>query len=356
MNYYSFPAIKGHQGLHEYYLIQCHPYLLARIFLFDDAEVPANLRRVQTIDTSKVVLWEEYISTRRDDYTLSPLVAVVDQTIVFESITPEIPELGRVQIPMKARLIIRDGQHRRAAIRSLVNQSVNLDADTISIMLIPDPELARAAQIYVDLHPNYGRTTRSKQVLQDHSDLATLVRQLVDEIPLFQGVTELEKTTISNRSTALFTLSAIYQATQALLGASDKDVINIEQTKIAYDFWQALGQIIPEWQRIINRETTAANLRQKYIHAHTVTLLALGMVGHDLITAHPADWQERIKLLGTINWSRDYATLWEGRAMVRGKMNKSRDSITLTVSAIKQMLGLPLTERELVLEQHFNNL
>lgn len=252
---------------------------------------------------------------------------------------------------MKARLIIRDGQHRRAAIGSLVNQSVNLDADTLSIMLIPDPELARAAQIYVDLHPNHGKITRSKQVLQDHSDLAALVRQLADEIPLFQNLTELEKTTISNRSTALFTLSAIYQATQALLGAGDKDVINSEQTKIAYDFWQALGRIIPEWQKIINRETTAANLRQKYIHAHTVTLLALGMVGHDLITAHPIDWQERIKLLGTINWSRDHATLWEGRAMVRGKMNKSRDSIILTVSAIKQVLGLPLTERELMLEQ-----
>jgi DNA sulfur modification protein DndB len=72
------------------------------------------------------------------------------------------------------------------------------------------------------------------------------VSQFVDEIPLFQNLTELEKTTISNRSSALFTLSAIYQATQALLGVGSSDEVSFDKVAIAREFWQELGEIISE--------------------------------------------------------------------------------------------------------------
>jgi DNA sulfur modification protein DndB len=319
-------------------------------------EVPANIRRIQTIDPLSVATWTDYLVVRRDDYNLAPIVAVIDQQVVFESLLPEMPEIGRVQIPMSARLIIRDGQHRRAAIKSLLTQDATLGNDTISIMLLSDPGLVRASKLYIDLHPGQKQSTRSTRVLHGHSDLAALVRQLTNELPLFQGLIELEKTTISNRSTALFTISAVYQATQALLGVSSRNAISAEHENIAYEFWRAIGRIIPEWQQIINQATTAYYLRQHYIHSHTVTLLAIGMAGHELILAHPGDWQERLEVLATVDWSRDNKTLWEGRAMVRGKMNKSRDSINLTASAIKQFLGLTLTEREFALEQSLSGL
>jgi DNA sulfur modification protein DndB len=169
-------------------------------------------------------------------------------------------------------------------------------------------------------------------------------------------LTELEKTTISNRSTALFTLSAVYQATQALLNIDNKDVVSTECAKIAREFWRAIGSIIPEWRQIINREITASYLRQNYVHSHTVTLFAIGMAGHELLAHYPENWRERLMVLGDIDWSRDNKALWEGRAMVRGKMNKSRDSITLTVSALKKLLGLELTKREIELEEVLSNL
>lgn len=351
MSHYTFPAIQGHQGKYNYYLIQCPLRLLSRLFLFDEAEVPENLRRTHTIDASSISKWTNYLSSHKDNYTLAPVIAVVNEIIVFEPFGQDMPEIGHVKIPMSAQLIIRDGQHRRAAIKSLLAQDVTLGNDTISIMLIPDPDLDRAISLYTDLHPSKIQTIRSKQLSYDQGDLAMLVRQLIGELPLFQGLTELEKTTISNRSTALFTLSAVYQATQALLGIASKDVISDEHAKMAHGFWQAIGSIIPEWRQIINRETTASSLRQNYVHSHTVTLLAIGMAGHELITAHPEDWQERLRVLGKVDWSRGNKFLWEGRAMIRGKMNKSRDSINLTASVIKHLLGLELTEREIALEQ-----
>ena len=56
-------------------------------------------------------------------------------------------------------------------------------------------------------------------------------------------------------------------------------------------------------------------------------------------------------MFGTVDWVRTNTALWEGRAMVRGKMSKMRDSISLTASALKQILGLERTAREGELER-----
>jgi DNA sulfur modification protein DndB len=350
IGFYSFAAIAGQQGQHTYYLIQCPLRLVPRLFLFDEAEVPARLRKPRALDDSRVSDIAAYLTTRSDDYVLAPLVAVVDGAVTFESFSEEQAKIGELKIPFTARLIIQDGQHRRAAINQLLQDANILEQDTIPVMLLPDPHLERSPRLYTDLNQEQGQRSRSQRILHDHSDLALLVRQLVDETPLFQDLTELERTTISNRSTALFTLSGIYQATQALLGIGKNDPVSFEQVAIAQQFWQELGQVIHEWQQIIQREVTASHLRQHYIHSHSVTLLAIGMVGHELITTHPDSWIDELQKLQTIDWSRDNTALWEGRAMVRGKMSKARDSVNLTAIAIKQAVGLLLTEKEQALE------
>jgi len=218
-------------------------------------------------------------------------------------------------------------------------------------MLFPDPQLVRASQLYADLNQAPMHRSRSQRVLHDQSDLAILVRQFVNEIPLFQNLTKLEKTTISNRSSALFTLSAIYQATQALLGVGSNDEVSFDEVAVAREFWQELGETISEWQQVIRREVTPAFLRKHFVHSHTVTLLAIAMAAHDLIEAYPLQWKERLHKLGQVDWSRENTALWEGRAMVRGKMSKATDSVKLSASAIKHVLGLPPTQDEQELEQ-----
>lgn len=350
MSRYTFPALQGRQGHVVHYLFQCPVRLVPRLFLFDEAEVPPSLRRNHTIEPTVVAQWRDYLHEHPADYVLAPLIAVVDREVIFEP-DHDTGEIGAVHIPIDARPIICAGHHLRAAIKDLLDHDETIGTHTIAVMLVPDPDLNRAADIYRMTQPEIAPLTKSSRVLHAHSDLAALVRQLVDETPLFQRLVEREKTTISNRSTALFTLSAVYQATRALLGIGDQDLISEEQARIAGAFWQALGAIIPEWRQIIAQATTAAQLRQGYVHSHTVTLLAIGMAGNALIVAHPADWHERLTALGAIDWSRKNVALWEGRAMVRGKMNKSHDSIHLTASAIKRALGLPRTEREIALEE-----
>jgi DNA sulfur modification protein DndB len=349
---YSFLAIRGSQGSHTYYLTQYPLRLVPRLFLFDEVEVPAALRQIQSLAPARVAALARYLAEKPSNYVLPPLVVVVDSEVNFEPLRTDLPEVGQLRIPLTARLVIQDGQHRRAAIEQVLSENPTLGDDMVPVMMFSDPQLTRAARLYADLNQSQRQRTQSQRVLHDQdSPLAALVRQLVEDVPLFRGLTELEKTTISNRSTALFTLSAIYQATQALLSVGRRDPVSETQADLAQRYWKELGQTIPEWHQTIEGKVKAAELRRDYIHAHGVALLAIGRVGHTLIEAYPADWPERLSALKRIDWSRENTALWEGRAMVRGRMSKARDSVQLTANAIKQALGMELTEREQVLEQ-----
>lgn len=348
---YTFAAIKGQQGEHEYYLIQCPIRLVPRIFLFDEVEVPLSLRRVHAADPARAADIAKHLAEEPDSYILAPIIATIDGQVTFDSTKDGQGIIGRVHIPIAARIILQDGQHRRLAIQQLLLKSVTLGDDTIPVMLIPDLDLVRSQRLYSVLNNSQVKNSRSKRVLHERSDLATLVQQLIDEVPLFQGRIELEKTTISNRSTALFTLSAVYQANEALLDIHKGDEIAFDDLQNAQTFWITLSEIIPEWQQIMRQEITTSYLRENYVHAHTVMLVALGKAGHELIRQCPHDWQAKLRSLEQVDWSRRNTALWEGRAMVLGKMSKATNSVKLSTSAIKRMLGLPLTQDEQELEQ-----
>lgn len=354
VEHYSFLVIRGRQGENIHYLIQCPLRLVPRLFLFDEAEVPVSLRQLHSLNTNRVEKVAQHFLSQPSDYTLAPLVATVDSDVEFESLSNELSDIGQLRIPLEARLIIHDGQHRRAAIAQVLAENPSLGNDTVPIMLIPDLELTRSAQIYSRLNQSPQRQTKSQRILHDHSSpLAAVVRQLVEDVPLFKGLTELEKTTISNRSTALFTLSAVYQATQALLGVSKLDPISADQTDLVRQFWNTLGHVIVEWREVIEGTLKSVELRQNYVHAHGVVLLALGQAGHSLITTHPDDWIERLSTLGEIDWSRKNRILWEGRTMIRGRMSKAGDNVKLTTNLLKKTLGVSLTNQEMVLEEKF---
>jgi DNA sulfur modification protein DndB len=160
----------------------------------------------------------------------------------------------------------------------------------------------------------------------------------------------MERSSIANRSLKLFTLSGIYYATGALLRKGAEDEISPQEEQIAIAYWMALCDVIPEWHERVMRSTSSLELRRDYIHFHSVTLQALGLVGADLIATYPRNWQQQLVKLRALDWRRSNA-LWEGRAMVGGQLSKARSHIIRTVSAIKQVLGLPLAPEEMRMEQ-----
>jgi len=260
--------------------------------------------------------------------------------------------VGTLTVPMTARFLINDGQHRRAAIEEALKENPELGDETISVVFFIDAGLYRSQQLFADLNKHAVRPTKSIGILYDkRDDFSKLALRLIDTVPILKGLTETEKTTISHRSPKMFTLSAIYQATRALLHKGRGDTITPEDNALARAYWTMLGDIIPEWRLAISRDVSAASLRAEYVHAHGVVLHALGIAGASLTATYPETWQAQLAPLEHLDWRRANTRLWEGRAMLHGKMSKAETNVGRTANAIKQLLHLPLSTEDLALEQ-----
>jgi len=343
---YEFTAIKGVQAGRAYYMAMCPLRLVPKLFVFDEEEIGPDLRAQRTLNRARVPAIARYITENPTEYVLSAVCASVDGRIEFSAASSDqsLRSVGTLRIPMTARILINDGQHRRAAIEEALKVRPELGDETISVVLFVDAGLKRSQQMFADLNIHAVRPTRSLGVLYDHRDhLAKLSRHIVDEVEYFKGLAELEKTTISNRSVKLFTLSSIYQATGELLGKRRGSELTKADTTLAVAFWRQVGNHIPDWGRAARREVIPAELRREFVHAHGIALHALAIAGVRLLALHPSDWQRRLKGLSKIDWSRRNATLWEGRALIGGRLSKARNNILLTANVILRALNLPLS-------------
>jgi DNA sulfur modification protein DndB len=347
---YRFVALRGIQAGKEYYVAMCPLKLIPKIFLFDEEEIPVELRSQRTLNRARIPEIARYLLDNKDDYVFSSLTASIDGEVSFQPLDSN-PFAGMLTIPMKSRFLINDGQHRRAAIEEALRENPRLGDETISVVFFIDMGLQRSQQLFADLNTHAIRPTKSIGILYDHRDpLSRLSRRLMTEIPIFKGLTEAEKTNIAERSAKLFTLSAIYQATLALLNKHKNDEIYDEDFPIAKDYWTTLGEVIPEWRLIIQRKVSASELRQNYVHSHGVALHALGIAGYRLMDLYPQNWHNQLQKLEDLDWTRTNP-MWEGRAMTRAKMSKSVENVKLTANLIMKTLDIPLTNSELDLEK-----
>ncbi len=334
----------------------CPLQLISKLFLFDEASVPPELRAQRVINRARVPEMAKYIVQNPKSYTFSALTASIDSRVKFSPLEDYDPEkrIGILHIPMESRLVINDGQHRKAAIEEALKVKPGLGHETIPVVLFVDAGLKRSQQMFADLNNYAVRPSRSLGVLYDHKDpLAGLVRGLLLSVPLFRDRIEKEKTTISNRSTKLFTLSSVYQATKALLGKRKKqEPVSQADYEIAVHFWIELSRWIPEWALLLENKISSAELRKEYVHSHGVVLQSLGAAGNSLVVDNPTRWKQILERLSDVNW-RKADRDWRGRAIIRGRLSKAQYSVILTTNYIKRRLGLTLTPEEARAEKQF---
>lgn len=344
---YVFSALRGVQAGHDYYVAMCPLKLIPKIFLFDEDEIPPDLRAQRTLNRARVPEIARYIVENPKEYVFSAITACVDGEVKFEPLGPDGGHIGKLHVPMTAKFIINDGQHRRAGIEEALKEKPEIGDETISVVFFVDGGLKRSQQMFADLNKHAVRPTKSIGILYDLRDpLSHLSRNLISTVPHFKGLTEYEKTTISNRSIKLFTLSSIYQGTRALLNKPKHGRISLEEETLATMFWTEVGKHIPEWQMAQARKVSAAELRRDFIHSHGIALHALGIMGCALVASEPKKWKERLRMLSKVDWSRSNTKLWEGRAMIGGRVSKAHNSVLLTVVVLKRALGIDMTPEE----------
>ncbi len=351
---HSFPAIRGIQAGRAFYIAMCPMKIIPRIFVFNEEEVPPELRAQRTLNLNRIPDIAAYLVNNPKDFVLSALTASVDADMKFVPHGEEssVSNMGTLHIPMDARILINDGQHRRAAIEEALKENPSLGLENIPVLFFIDSGLKRSQQMFADLNKYAIRPSTSLSTLYDHRDSSSeLARYLMLNVTVFKQLTEKEKSTISNRSSKLFTLSSIKQASRALLRKGLKTSVTEEEKKLAGTYWSVVAEQMPDWQKALDRKVATAELRQNYIHSHGIALHALGVAGAELIAKHPKDWHSKIKQLRKIDWSRSNVDLWEGRAMVHGRISKALSNIQLTANVVKKAYGLRLTAEDQALEK-----
>lgn len=341
----SFDAVRGIQAGREFYNVMCSFATIYHHFKFnDDPQIPPTLKAQRKLRESRIPEIANYILNNPKDYIFSSITVSVGGKVRFNPAPGqgENGKLGKVIIPIDVPILINDGQHRCAAIKYAYEQDPSLSNEKVSVVVFEDKGLKRSQQMFSDLNKHAVKPTKSLGILYDHRDtFARFIVNLVNDVDVFHGRTELEKTNISNRSTKFFTLNGIADATKYLLKLKTKSIAP-EKQKLAVDYWDRVSKNIPEWNLLIQKKVTPHELRQSYVHAHTNILNALGMVGHVLVTEYPDTWKDKLKGLQKVEWEKS-SPIWEGKIMNEGRMTKTRLGIKQAANEILNHCGYDKT-------------
>lgn len=345
-NQFSFEAIRGIQARTAYYSVMIPLRHVPRLFVFDDDELPADMRAQRVVSRSRIPQIASYLSENHDDYILSSLCASVDGDLVFEAAAPsgELRNVGILRFSMDAKILLNDGQHRRAAIEAALKTRPELENETISVVLFADRGLKRSQQMFADLNKNAVRPSGSINVLFDHRNpLARLSADVVSAVPFLQRFVELERTSISNRACKLYTLSSLNQAHELMFGPG-LDSLGDGATARATEFWTELFSTMQDWKRLDGGAVTSADLRSETVHAHGVMLQAFGLFAAALFDQRAETWREDVSKLGAIDWSRRNS-LWEGRVLHNGRVNGQKRAVFLGAAVLFRAAGLEIDQR-----------
>lgn len=305
------PALRGRMGGRTYYTASMKLKTVPRFFAFQNyKDLEPEERAQRVLNKNRVPAIKEYLLQNVDGYVFSSITASyqlpegINEEDLFEPIS-EGSNIGTLNLPMEADLLINDGQHRRAGITAALEEDPALGEDEISVVLFPFEDHTRAQQMFSDLNRAAVATTKSLNILYDHRDrLSNITMLLTTTVDAFVGRVDKEHASLSKRSSAFVTLGGIHDGTKELVGTVTDDNF-AEKRDLAIAFWQTIAASIPAWVAVAAGTMTPPLVREETISTHTVTLRAMGEATRSLIEAMPDGWQTRLShVFGTLNWSR----------------------------------------------------
>ncbi|MDQ1748434.1 MAG: sulfur modification protein DndB [Frankiaceae bacterium] len=319
-------------GGREYYTLSMKLKTVPRFFEFQNHKALEPEQRAQRVlNKQRVPAIRDYLLHNADSYVFSAITASyqlpesVDERDLF---TPfeEGADIGILNLPMEADLLINDGQHRRAGIAAALDDDPSIGEDMIAVVLFPFEDSARAQQMFSDLNRTASPTTKSLNILYDHRDrLANITMALTQTVEVFVGRVDKERASLSKRSPALITLGSLHDGTKELLGEVTDDNF-AERQDLAVAFWQTVSTAIPPWREVTVGKTTAPQVREQTIATHAVTLRAIGEAGRALVKARPDDWSTHLShVFAAIDWSRTNPE-WQGVVVTDGDVTNRRQN------------------------------
>ncbi|KKL02486.1 DNA sulfur modification protein DndB [Rheinheimera mesophila] len=347
----SFPAIKGAQAGHEYYIVMCPLKRLKKIFTVDETMLAVSDRAQRVLNHSRIPQITRYIHNNRFDYTFSSLTACIEGHTSFQPIAEEGhgSKIGTLLVDEDAEFYLTDGQHRSAAIQQALEEDPSLGDETISVVFFVNKNLKERQKIFRDLNLYPVPTSKSIAVLYGSTPEENLTNKVVNDGDFFNGVVEFSDSRLSKRSSKFFMHSSLHAACMELCRDITED--NWEkQAQKAIDYWDTLATNLPLWQQAKAHQIKPAD-RGNYVLFSAVLLKSFAQLGKELLSEHK-NWKTLLKQLQKLNWDRTNK-IWADRCFSKGRMDHSSHSVTLTLNILKKHMSLNLTAEQQKVEDKF---
>ena len=345
---FQVPATRGRMGTSDYYTATLPFGAVTKLFVFDPDEMleltPEN-RSQRILNTKRVPEIANYV-LEHEDYIFSAITVSVDSDDVEFVPVQEGADIGSLVLPLEAKYVINDGQHRVAGISEALRRDSSVAEDTISVVVLPDGGLERSQQIFSDLNRTVHKTSKSLDILFDHRlPINRITMACLETVPLFRDRIDKERVSLSVRSPRFATLSGLQQATEQLLGRlpeklPERDVDSL--TSLTADFWSRLTDLVVPWRDILDGDIKPQQARQVYVSSYALSLWALGSAGAAARAAH-GDWTGILDGLRDIDWRKTNPD-WQGICMADNEIVTRAPTRRATANYIMWKLGLE-TER-----------
>lgn len=360
---FRVPATRGRMGKTEYYTATLPLGAVTKLFTFDPdemAELTPENRSQRELKKKRIPEISAYILDH-DDYIFSAITVSVDSDEIEFSEVAEGADLGELVLPLEAKYVINDGQHRVAGLSEALRSDSRLATDTISVVILPDGGLKRSQQIFSDLNRTVHKTSKSLDILYDHRlPINRITMACTEQVDLFRQRIDKERVSLSVRSPKFATLSGLQQANIQLLGNPPEktdEELEGRLTELSIAYWNGLTDIVQPWSDIRDGHIKPQEARQEYISSYALALWALGTVGKEPLEDSLAEntdpvgqWATIFDGLAMVDWLKTNRG-WQGICMLDNEVITRAPTRRATADYLKWKIGLKPEPPERVISE-----
>ena len=293
-------------------------------------------------------------------------------------------DMGYLTLPGSERLITLDGQHRLLALKIAIRGVNGIPAGTkmtramselkphmelaneeISIVLVEHKDNQKIRKIFNKVNTYARATSRGENIVTNDDNIyAVIARKLFHKGEVLASIEDKDlvnwkSNTLSQRSKALTTVSALYTISETILKGKDystKVLPSQKELDTSYEeikhFWDTLLKnvfVYQEYLELVHEDKPVSRLREQNLLMKPVTQMALAHVAV-IAKAKAVPWDEAVKKLNLIDLSFEkelwFNVLIIGRAqkkMITGK--EAVKSAGMIISYL--IMGDSMTESEI---------
>ena len=341
----TVPAVRGRLGDSTYYTANFPLGMVVKLFQFDPDTMSAldvDQRHQRALKTARVPEIARYI-VDHDDYIFSSITVSVNADELRFTESELDPNVGSLRVPLEVEWIINDGQHRVAGVVRALHERADLKDDTLSVVILPDPELERCQQIFSDLNRTVQKTSASLDIAFDHrSPMNRLTNAVVDRVLLFKDKVDKERVSLSTRSKPFATLSAVGAANLQLIGAlKDEHIDEAELQGLedeAVEFWEYTTDLVTPWRDIADGALDPAIARQDYVSSYAIALWAVAAAGRTA-RENDGDWRPAVEKVAEVDWLKTNPE-WQGICMACEEVVTRQPTRKATAEFLRWKMGL----------------